>query len=134
MVTFHRGLPRPGQVIRYDIRIERFFRQGDTFLFSFHFDGSVDGEPLLTMKNGCAGFFTAAELAAGKGVVQTALDTRPRPGVQPDDAAELPPIGKESYSAEQLDAPARGRSGGLLRLALRRPAFARGTATARAAA
>ncbi|HZV03656.1 MAG TPA: hypothetical protein VE999_01070, partial [Gemmataceae bacterium] len=103
-VTFHRSLPRPGQTIRYDIRIERFFRQGDTYLFKFQFDGSVDGEPLLTMKNGCAGFFTAAELAAGKGVVQTALDTRPRPGIQPDDTAELPAIGKESYSAQQLDA------------------------------
>jgi acyl transferase domain-containing protein/3-hydroxymyristoyl/3-hydroxydecanoyl-(acyl carrier protein) dehydratase len=103
-VTFHRGLPRPGEVIRYDIRIERFFRQGDTFLFKFQFDGSVDGEPLLTMKNGCAGFFTAADLASGKGVVQTTLDTRPRPGIQPDDAGDLPAIGKESYSAEQLDA------------------------------
>ncbi len=103
-VTFHRGLPRPGQVIRYDIRIERFFCQGDTYLFKFQFDGSVDGEPLLTMKNGCAGFFTAAELAAGKGVVQTTLDTRPLPGTQPDDAPELPPLGKESYNGEQLDA------------------------------
>ncbi|HTU19199.1 MAG TPA: beta-ketoacyl synthase N-terminal-like domain-containing protein [Gemmataceae bacterium] len=111
-VTFHRGLPRPGEVIRYDIRIERLFRQGDTFLFKFQFDGSVDGEPLLTMKNGCAGFFTAAELAAGKGVVQTTLDTRPRRGSQPDDAAELPPIGKESYSAEQLDALRAGDPSG----------------------
>ncbi|HTU19488.1 MAG TPA: hypothetical protein VMG10_15615, partial [Gemmataceae bacterium] len=111
-VTFHRGLPRPGQIIRYDIRIERFFRQGDTFLFKFHFDGSVDGEPLLTMKNGCAGFFTAAELAAGKGIVQTALDTRARPGIQPDDAADLPPIGKESYSALQLDALRAGDAEG----------------------
>ncbi len=111
-VTFHRSLPRPGQVIHYDIRIERFFRQGDTYLFKFQFDGSVDGEPLLTMKNGCAGFFTAAELASGRGVVQTALDTRPRPGIQPDDAAELPPIGKESYSAEQLDALRAGNPEG----------------------
>jgi acyl transferase domain-containing protein/3-hydroxymyristoyl/3-hydroxydecanoyl-(acyl carrier protein) dehydratase len=103
-VTFHRALPRPGQVIRYDIRIERFFRQGDTYLFKFQFEGTVDGEPLLTMKNGCAGFFTAAELAAGKGIVQTTLDTRPRPGIQPEDAAELPPVENESYSAEQLNA------------------------------
>lgn len=107
-VTFHRGLPKPGDVIRYDIRIERFFRQGDTFLFKFQFDGTVNGEPLLTMKNGCAGFFTADELAAGKGVVRTALDTRPRPGIQPDDAAELPPIGIESYTSEQLDALREG--------------------------
>jgi acyl transferase domain-containing protein/3-hydroxymyristoyl/3-hydroxydecanoyl-(acyl carrier protein) dehydratase len=111
-VTFHRGLPRPGQVIRYDIRIERFFRQGDTILFKFGFEGSVDGEPLLTMKNGCAGFFTAAELAAGKGVVQTTLDTRPRPGILPDDAAELPPFAKESYSAAQLDALRAGDPAG----------------------
>jgi acyl transferase domain-containing protein/3-hydroxymyristoyl/3-hydroxydecanoyl-(acyl carrier protein) dehydratase len=111
-VTFHRSLPRPGQVIRYDIRIERFFRQGDTFLFKFQFAGTVDGEPLLTMKNGCAGFFTAAELAAGKGIVQTALDTHLRPGLQPDDAAELPPIGKESYSALQLDALRAGDAEG----------------------
>ena len=35
----------------------------------------MDGEPLLTMRDGCAGFFTAEELAAGKGVVQTELET-----------------------------------------------------------
>jgi acyl transferase domain-containing protein/3-hydroxymyristoyl/3-hydroxydecanoyl-(acyl carrier protein) dehydratase len=111
-VTFHRSLPRPGQIIRYDIRIERFFRQGDTLLFKFHFEGTVDGEPLLTMQNGCAGFFTAAELASGKGIVQTALDMRPCPGIQPDDAAELPPIRKESYNAEQLEALRAGDAQG----------------------
>jgi acyl transferase domain-containing protein/3-hydroxymyristoyl/3-hydroxydecanoyl-(acyl carrier protein) dehydratase len=107
-VTFHRGLPKPGDVIRYSICIERFFRQGDTFLFKFQFDGTVNGEPLLTMNNGCAGFFTADELAAGKGVVQTALDSRPRPGIQPDDAGGLPPLGIASYSSEQLDELRRG--------------------------
>src|SRR5207237_5051219 len=55
VVTFHRGLPGPGEVIRYDIRIERFFRQGDTFLFRFRFDGTVDGETMLTMRVGTAG-------------------------------------------------------------------------------
>ena len=29
-VCFHRGLPGPGSIIHYDIRIDRFFRQGDT--------------------------------------------------------------------------------------------------------
>ena len=37
-VTFHRGLPGPGSVIRYDIRITQFFRQGQTHLFRFEFD------------------------------------------------------------------------------------------------
>jgi acyl transferase domain-containing protein/3-hydroxymyristoyl/3-hydroxydecanoyl-(acyl carrier protein) dehydratase len=103
-VTFHGPLPQPGQVIRYDIRIERFFRQADTHLFRFGFAGSVDGEPLLTMTDGCAGFFTPEELAAGRGVVQTGLDRRPQPGVRPDDTDELPPMRVESYDEGQLDA------------------------------
>jgi 3-hydroxymyristoyl/3-hydroxydecanoyl-(acyl carrier protein) dehydratase/malonyl CoA-acyl carrier protein transacylase len=68
-VTFHRGLPGPGEVIRYDIRINRFFRQGDTHLFRFEFDATVSGERLLTMRDGCAGFFSEAELAAGEGII-----------------------------------------------------------------
>ncbi len=58
-VTFHRGLPAAREVIRYDIRISNFFRQGKTILFRFQFDATVAGEPLLTMRDGCAGFFTA---------------------------------------------------------------------------
>ena len=69
-VTFHRGLPGPGEVIRYDIRIHRFFRQGSTMLFRFEFDATVSGEPLLTMRDGCAGFFSTEELAAGKGIIE----------------------------------------------------------------
>jgi 3-hydroxymyristoyl/3-hydroxydecanoyl-(acyl carrier protein) dehydratase len=103
-VTFHRGLPGPGQTIHYDIHIDHFFRQGDTYLFRFSFEGTVDGQPLLTMTDGCAGFFTPADLAAGKGVVQTSLQRRPRPGVQPDDADILPPQAIESYDERQVDA------------------------------
>src|SRR5439155_352718 len=95
VVTFHRGLPGPGEVIRYDIHIDHFFRQGDTHLFRFRFEGTVNGEPLLTMREGCAGFFTAAELAAGKGIVQTELDRRPMAGTRPDE--QLVPISVESY-------------------------------------
>ena len=68
-VTFHGGLPDVGAVIRYDIRITRFFRQGMTILFRFEFEAAVAGEPILTMRDGCAGFFTPEELAAGKGIV-----------------------------------------------------------------
>ncbi len=107
-VTFHRGLPGPGETIRYDIRIDRFFRQGDTHLFRFRFEGSVAGEPLLTMTDGCAGFFTEEELASGKGVVLTELQRRPRPGVTPDDEGDLPPVDVESYDEPQLDALRRG--------------------------
>jgi acyl transferase domain-containing protein/3-hydroxymyristoyl/3-hydroxydecanoyl-(acyl carrier protein) dehydratase len=109
-VTFHRGLPRSGETVRYDIRIERFFRQGETYLFRFNFDGTVNGEPLLSMRDGCAGFFTPAELAAGKGVVNTELQRRPQPGKLPAGWRPPVPVAVESYSEEQLDSL---RAGGL---------------------
>ena len=68
-VTFHRGLPSRDEVIRYDIRISGFFRQGKTILFRFQFDATVKGEPLLTMRERPSGPSTAEELAAGKGIV-----------------------------------------------------------------
>ncbi|MFQ3593767.1 MAG: beta-ketoacyl synthase N-terminal-like domain-containing protein, partial [Gemmataceae bacterium] len=108
-VTFHRGLPGPGEVIRYDIHIDSFFRQDQTYLFRFRFEGTVNGQPLLTMSDGIAGFFTAEELAAGRGVVRTAMQNQPRPGLEPEDAAILPPLqATEHYSEAQLDALRRG--------------------------
>ncbi|HMB06182.1 MAG TPA: beta-ketoacyl synthase N-terminal-like domain-containing protein, partial [Isosphaeraceae bacterium] len=107
-VTFHRGLPGPGEVIRYDIRIAQFFRQGDTYLFRFQFEATVGGEPLMTMRDGCAGFFTAEELAAGQGIVQAALDRRPRPGVRPADWDDLVPMAVASYDDAQVEALRRG--------------------------
>jgi acyl transferase domain-containing protein/3-hydroxymyristoyl/3-hydroxydecanoyl-(acyl carrier protein) dehydratase len=103
-VCFHRSLPGPGAVIHYDIRIDHFFRQGDTWLFRFNFESSVNGEPLLTMTEGCAGFFSAEELAGGRGVVRTALQLKPQPGKRPADWEEFVPTAVESFSAEQLDA------------------------------
>lgn len=110
VVTFHRELPRPGDVIRYDIAIERFFRQGDTYLFRFNFESTVNGEPLLSMKDGCAGFFTDAELAAGQGVIHSKLDLKPIPGVIPDDWQVLAPMPTsiESYNEAQVEALRRG--------------------------
>jgi acyl transferase domain-containing protein/3-hydroxymyristoyl/3-hydroxydecanoyl-(acyl carrier protein) dehydratase len=104
VVTFHRGLPVPGDVIRYDIKIDHFFRQDQTYLFRFNFEGTVNGEPLLSMQNGCAGFFTEQELAAGKGIVHTKLDLMPQPGIKPDDWRELAPLAVESYDESQVDA------------------------------
>lgn len=103
VVTFHQGLPGPGKTIHYDIRVNQFFRQGETYLFRFEFDATVEGQPLLTMREGCAGFFTEAELAGGKGIVHTALDRQPRPGKRPADWTEFVPLAVESYSDAQLD-------------------------------
>ncbi|NTV48029.1 MAG: acyltransferase domain-containing protein [Geobacteraceae bacterium] len=103
VVTFHCGLPGPDETIHYDIHIERFFRQGDTWLFRFFFEATVNGQPLLSMRDGCAGFFSQQELDAGKGIVRPALDLRPTTGIRPADWQELVPMAREGYDAEQLD-------------------------------
>lgn len=82
-ITFHDALPRAGATLRYDIRIERFFRQGETWLFRFAFEASAvkPGEAprrLLSMHDGCAGFFTAAQLAAGQGIVPSPVPATSR--------------------------------------------------------
>lgn len=91
-VTFHDHLPRPGSVIRYDIAIDGFGQHDDIWLFFFRFDASVDGKPLLTMRKGCAGFFTQAELAKGKGIVLTEEERAPVPGRRPADWKALAPF------------------------------------------
>ncbi len=103
-VCFHQGLPGPGSIIHYDIRIDRFFQQGNTWLFRFRFDATVNGQPFLTMTDGCAGFFTAEELAGGKGVVRTTIDLKPMPGKRATDWEDFVTLGVESYSAAQLEA------------------------------
>ena len=104
VVTFHGDLPRPGQVIVYDIRIIRFFRQGDTWLFRFQFDATVDGRPLMTMREGSAGFFSQEKLDAGKGIVLSALEQRKITGQKPDDWRDLVPMRRESYDETRIEA------------------------------
>lgn len=115
-VTFHRGLPRPGETIRYDIRIDRFVRQGETQLFFFEFDGTIDGELVLTMRNGCAGFFTKEEIQASHGLVLRPEDTSPADGKVTGGYTPLNDFDNggrlESYSDEQLAALRQGDLGG----------------------
>ncbi len=103
-ITFHGSLPTAGQKIRYDIHIEHFFRQGDTWLFRFNFVGTVNGQTLLTMSNGCAGFFTRQVLDAGQGLVLTRMEKQSAPGTRTKDWRQLVAMRVESYNDEQLNA------------------------------
>lgn len=103
-VTFHDELPRPGQVINYDIRIKHFFRQGATWLFRFEFDATVEGRPLMTMRDGCAGFFTQAELDAGKGIVDSRLEQQVAAAENAPSIPALVPMREQSLSEHQLQA------------------------------
>ncbi|NUM34451.1 MAG: type I polyketide synthase [Candidatus Brocadiae bacterium] len=107
-VTFHAHLPEPGKIIHYDIQILRFFLHEGTYFFYFQFDSTVDGKPLLTMRNGCAGFFTMEQLEKGEGVVHSRLDTCPLPGKKPKDWQEIVPMVVASYSDKQIDALRKG--------------------------
>ncbi len=103
-VTFFRSLPGPGTTIRYDIHIDNFFRQGDTYLFRFNFKSTIAGEPFLNMENGCAGFFTEAELAAGKGVIVAPAMASKASTPHFADWQSLVPLRVESYTDQQLHA------------------------------
>ena len=106
VVTFHDDLPGVGATIHYEIQIKHFFRQGDTWLFRFEFEASVDGRPLLTMREGCAGFFTPAELETGKGIVHNRIQQQARAGAKPTVA--LVPMTPCSLDASQVLALRRG--------------------------
>jgi acyl transferase domain-containing protein/3-hydroxymyristoyl/3-hydroxydecanoyl-(acyl carrier protein) dehydratase len=104
VVTFHRELPRVGDRIEYDIHIDEFFNQADAWLFRFRFEGTIDGKPLLSMKNGVAGFFTQAALEAGQGIVHTKLDRQPIPGKKPADWRDLVPLARCTVSDAGVEA------------------------------
>ena len=69
-LTFHDERPRLGETLRHSIRIKRFARLGGTILFYFEYDciATSDNRAILTMRDGCAGFFTPDELASPKGL------------------------------------------------------------------
>ncbi|MEE2669545.1 MAG: beta-ketoacyl synthase N-terminal-like domain-containing protein [Gemmatimonadota bacterium] len=104
VVTFYSELPTPEQVVQYDIRILGFFRQGNTWLFRFQFDSTVDGRPLLTMREGTAGFFTQSELDAGKGIVRSDIDQQEQTGIRPADWRDLVPMRKDALGEDRLEA------------------------------
>jgi 3-hydroxymyristoyl/3-hydroxydecanoyl-(acyl carrier protein) dehydratase len=68
-VTFHRPLPEPGEIIEYHIRIDRFLRQGEVYLFFFHYRGYIGNRLFISMRDGCAGFFTEQEVINSGGIV-----------------------------------------------------------------
>ncbi len=111
-VQFHRGLPSVGDTIRYEIHIDRFVRQTDTWLFFFSFRGYIGQELLITMINGCAGFFTAAEVENSGGIILTDAERQPVSGKTPADWKTPVPMVFEVYNEIQVDALRSGNLSG----------------------
>ncbi len=70
-LTFMDDMAFGGETLRYEIYIDSYANNGDTLLFFFHYDCFVEDRLVLTMRGGCAGFFTDDELKDGKGVILT---------------------------------------------------------------
>jgi 3-hydroxymyristoyl/3-hydroxydecanoyl-(acyl carrier protein) dehydratase len=108
VVTFHDALPVPGTTVCYEIKIDHFMNRGDTWLFWFSFEATVNGQPLMSMREGCAGFFTRETLDAGKGIVKSRLDSHPIPGRLPADWQELVPQALDALDESRLEALRKG--------------------------
>ncbi len=102
VVTFHSELPEPGQVIKYDIHIDNFFKHGETYLFRFNFEATVNGRPLLSMKDGCAGFFTQLALDEGKGIIEQDMGDG-EAAASSNRLPEIVPMQIESYTENQIN-------------------------------
>ncbi len=76
-LEFRESPARPGDTLRYEIRVEGYANQGATRLFFFSYDCEAAGRPLLSVRGGQAGFFTDAELAATGGILWDAKTVRP---------------------------------------------------------
>jgi 3-hydroxymyristoyl/3-hydroxydecanoyl-(acyl carrier protein) dehydratase len=106
-LTYHGGLPRPGDTLRYDIHITGHAREGDVRLFFFQYDCRINGELRMTVRNGQAGFFTDEELANSSGILWS-----PETAKCHQDARLDPPrlpCGSTSFSRAQVDAWFEGR-------------------------
>jgi acyl transferase domain-containing protein/3-hydroxymyristoyl/3-hydroxydecanoyl-(acyl carrier protein) dehydratase len=105
-VTFHRPLPSPGDTIEYHIEIDRFLKQGEIYLFFFHYKGYIDNQLFISMKEGCAGFFTEAEVENSGGILLKKEDTKKiPPGFIPP---VLAPVEQTAFPKEKMDALRQG--------------------------
>ena len=106
-LTFHGGLPREGDTLKFDIHIDEHATLGDVRLFFFHFDCHVNGEVRLRMRNGQAGFFSDTELADPAGVIWQPAAEKPADPAAPFEPVVCP---RSFYSRAQVSAFAEGRA------------------------
>jgi len=68
-LNFLDELPKEGDTLRYDIKINSFVRSGKNLLFFFSYECFVKEKMILKMDGGCAGFFSDEQLKQGKGII-----------------------------------------------------------------
>ena len=101
-LTFLEEMSFGGETLRYEIHIDSYAKNGEQLLFFFHYDCYVGDKKVLIMRNGCAGFFTDAELADGKGVVHNDKDKREFATAQKSTFNALIPNQNTHYDRAQM--------------------------------
>ncbi len=104
-LTYKGELPRVGETLRYDIHIDQHAKLGDVRMFFFRYDCHVGTSPRLVVREGQAGFFSDAELAASGGVIWDAASHDPGPGQADPHVAAL---GRADLDRGALEAFAAG--------------------------
>jgi 3-hydroxymyristoyl/3-hydroxydecanoyl-(acyl carrier protein) dehydratase len=61
-------MPRPTDVLRYEVRITSRLKLGEIDFFFFEYDCRIDGELVLTLRSGQAGLFSHQELREATGI------------------------------------------------------------------
>jgi 3-oxoacyl-(acyl-carrier-protein) synthase/3-hydroxymyristoyl/3-hydroxydecanoyl-(acyl carrier protein) dehydratase len=117
-LTYHRSPPRVGETIGYDIHVDGHANQGPIRLFFFHYDCRVrplgsslpadGGEPLLSVRNGQAGFFTRRELDESAGILWKAQEQE----IVKEPRLDAPavPLTKTSFTNEEIRAFSEGKT------------------------
>ncbi|MEM7023927.1 MAG: acyltransferase domain-containing protein, partial [Pseudomonadota bacterium] len=108
-LTFHEGgMPRPGEILRYDIHVDGHAKTGDVRLFFFHYDCRNRDRPVLSVRNGQAGFFTDEELAGSSGVLWDPADDAPKADARLDSTPRC--TTRRQFDREQVDALVAGNA------------------------
>ena len=96
-------------MIVYDIKILGFFRQGDTHLFRFQFEATVDGAPVDVDARRLRGVLhRARSLPRARGSCRRRSTWRRAPASGPTTGSSWCRWSVESYTAPQIDALRRG--------------------------
>lgn len=101
-LTFLDDLPKEGETLRYDIKINSFVRNGDNLLFFFSYECFVRDKMILKMDSGCAGFFADEQLEQGKGIIVTAKELAARKQIKPQQFSPLLVCTKSSFDKSDI--------------------------------
>jgi len=105
-MTAHSERPfRVGDTLRTVLKINRFVKNGSTTLLFFTFE-SYNGDELISVTEATGGFFTRADLASNKGIIQPKIKMRKK--AEPKEFVHLNQTTRRTYEKHELDAFYRG--------------------------